>query len=62
MTVKITVMPDGRVSTVRFVKDSIRNKVMNKCITNEITSWKFPKPKGGKVEIHQSYRFEPKAG
>jgi hypothetical protein len=35
---------------------------MNECIRKEILSWQFPKPEGGKVEVHQSYRFEPKAG
>jgi outer membrane biosynthesis protein TonB len=60
--VRITVYPDGSVNSVRFVQDTMHNSAMNKCIKREIMSWKFPKPQGGKVDINQSYRLEPKAG
>ncbi len=60
--VKITIFPDGNVSSVQFVQDTMHNSTMNQCIKNEILSWQFPKPDGGKVEINQSYRLEPKAG
>jgi len=62
IVVKIVVYPDGSVNAVRFMEDTIRNTIMNSCIKSEIMGWTFPKPEGGKVEIQQSYRFEPKAG
>jgi TonB family protein len=62
ITVKIVVYPDGSVNSVRVVKDTMRNETMNVCIQNEIKHWTFPKPEGGKAEIHVPYRFEPKAG
>jgi type IV secretory pathway VirB10-like protein len=60
--VKITIFPDGTVNSVKFIQDTMRNSPMNDCIKSEIMTWKFPKPEGGKVEINQSYRLEPKAG
>lgn len=60
--VRITVYPDGSVHSVKLVQDTMHNKAMNSCIKSEIKTWKFPKPQGGKVDINQSYRLEPKAG
>lgn len=60
--VRIVVYPDGSVNSVKFTQDTIHNQTMNSCIKNEIMSWTFPKPEGGKAEVHVPYRFEPKAG
>jgi cytoskeletal protein RodZ len=62
LTVRIVVYPDGSVNSVNFTQDTIRNQAMNSCIKNEIMGWTFPKPDGGKAEVHVPYRFEPKAG
>ncbi len=62
ITVRIMVFPDGSVNSVKFEDDTVHNPAMNECIKKEILSWQFPKPVGGKAEVQQSYKFEPKAG
>lgn len=61
LMVRIVIYPDGSVNSVKFTKDSIHNQTMNSCIKKEIMHWSFPKPEGGKAEVHVPYRFEPKA-
>lgn len=56
----ITINPDGSVANVKFLSDSVHSSAMNRCIRKEISSWTFPRPRGGRVVVQFPFRFEPK--
>ena len=60
VTTAISINMDGSVSNVKFLTDNIHSKPLNECIRKEISSWTFPKPQGGRVEVQFPFRFEPK--
>jgi outer membrane biosynthesis protein TonB len=57
---QIIINPDGTVANVNFMSDTVGSADMKKCIKKEISSWKFPKPEGGRAEVQFPFRFEPK--
>jgi len=60
VTTQIAINPDGSVANVKFVSDSVGSPAMRTCIKQEISSWTFPKPTGGRAEVQFPFRFEPK--
>jgi len=57
---QIIINQDGSVANVNFLSDTVGSPDMKKCIKKEISSWKFPKPTGGRAEVQFPFRFEPK--
>jgi hypothetical protein len=57
---QIIINQDGSVANVNFLSDTVGSPTMKKCIKKEISSWKFPKPTGGRAEVQFPFRFEPK--
>ena len=49
----------GDVTKVVIKESTLKNKEVEKCITNTIKQWKFPNPKnGGLVQVSYSFDFE----
>lgn len=60
VTTSILINPDGSVANVKFISDSVGSQPMRQCIKQEIVSWRFPKPDGGRAEVQFPFKFEPK--
>jgi len=60
VTTSILINPDGSVANVKFISDSVGSQPMRQCIKQEIVSWRFPKPEGGRAEVQFPFKFEPK--
>lgn len=57
--VEFTISYNGRVSSVRILRSSLRNKNVERCISSRIRGWRF-KPIGkseGDVKVRQKYIF-----
>ncbi|OQX77064.1 MAG: hypothetical protein B6D61_07780 [Bacteroidetes bacterium 4484_249] len=59
LSVQFTIMPNGKVSNVRVVNSTLRNKKVESCVTRRIRSWRFSKinKKEGNVTFRQKYIF-----
>lgn len=60
VTTSILINQDGTVANVKFISDSVGSQPMRQCIKQEIVSWRFPKPEGGRAEVQFPFKFEPK--
>jgi outer membrane biosynthesis protein TonB len=60
VTTSILINQDGSVANVKFISDSVGSQPMRQCIKQEIVSWRFPKPEGGRAEVQFPFKFEPK--
>ena len=52
----------GKVQEVCILKkeSTIKEKTFQRCVTNEISTWQFPKPRGAEsVKITYPFKFEP---
>jgi TonB family protein len=59
VTVEFTIAYNGRVSDVRILQSSVRNKNVERCITSRVRGWRF-KPidrSEGNVKVRQKYIF-----
>ena len=54
--VRFTVGREGKVVESKVEESTLANPVAEKCITDAVLSWEFPKPKGGGVVV-VSYPF-----
>jgi len=52
LTLAFTILPNGSVHDPRTPNSTLGDAVLEQCITNKMTRWKFPAPKdGGVVEV-----------
>ncbi len=60
VTVNFQINGQGMLDFSRVVKSSLGSPVAEKCITQKMMGWKFPKPKGGvKVKINYPFMLRP---
>ena len=57
--VQFTIPPSGRASRVNVIKNTIGSRAVAKCISTQIKSWRFAKPKGGEVTVAYPFVFTP---
>ena len=48
---------DGKVTESHIQESSLNSPAFEKCITDTVRSWLFPKPQGGKVEVSYPFVF-----
>ena len=52
--------PDGSVSKARVTANTLAEPVVERCIVNKVSQWKFPQPRGaGSVEVNYPFQFAP---
>jgi hypothetical protein len=56
VTVSFQISGSGMLNYSRVKNSSLKNSVVETCITTKMMSWKFPKPKGG-VNVNINYPF-----
>ena len=59
MVVSLTVEPDGTVSSVILVEDSLRSAAVSDCVTAQMRGWKFPAIETGTVTFKTPFVFTP---
>ena len=59
MVVSLTVEPDGTVSSVILVEDSLRSAAVSDCVTAQMRGWKFPAIETGMVTFKTPFVFTP---
>lgn len=52
----------GVISDVALVSSSIKDQRMAQCIQKKISTWRFPRPRRGSVEISYPFEFAPSKG
>lgn len=52
----------GRISNLDLLQTSIKDDELVRCVYDKIANWKFPKPKGGSVEIRYPFEFSRDKG
>jgi outer membrane biosynthesis protein TonB len=59
VTVQFIINADGGVLSNSLIEDTMKNKAVNDCISAEVKSWTFPRPKGGaQVKVDYPFVFE----
>ncbi len=56
VTVSFQINGTGMLNYSKVKNTTLKNSVVEKCITNKMMTWKFPKPKGG-VNVNINYPF-----
>ena len=59
MIVSLTVEPDGRVSNVVLVEDTLRSAAVSDCVLAQMQGWKFPAIETGIVTFKTPFVFTP---
>ncbi len=59
MIVSLTVEPDGRVSNVILVEDTLRSAAVSDCVLAQMNGWKFPAIETGVVTFKTPFVFTP---
>ena len=49
------IRPDGGVSSVRIVKDTVKDAELRECIRGKVSRWSFPKTGGGVVRAKKVF-------
>lgn len=52
----------GKISDLTLVSSNIVDRQMKSCVMKKISSWRFPRPKRGSVEITYPFHFKPAKG
>jgi len=52
----------GQISNVALVSSSINDQKMTQCIKQKISSWRFPRPRRGSIEVRYPFEFAPNKG
>jgi hypothetical protein len=47
----------GQITDLDLLQSSIKDDELVKCVHDKIANWKFPKPKGGSVEVRYPFEF-----
>jgi len=58
LEVQFTIAEDGRVEDVIVVNNTLGIVSVESCIIQSVSTWRFPKPKNGKVTIKYPFIFE----
>lgn len=48
---------DGKVTESHIQESSLKSSACEKCITDTVRGWLFPRPQGGKVEVSYPFVF-----
>jgi len=59
LTVSLTVEPDGLVSNVMLVEDSLRSPAVTGCMLAQMRGWRFPAIEAGTVTFKTPFVFTP---
>lgn len=59
LVVSLTVEPDGTVSNVVLVEDSLDSAAVSDCVTAQMQGWKFPGVESGTVTFKTPFVFTP---
>jgi outer membrane biosynthesis protein TonB len=59
LVVSLTVEPDGRVSNVVLVEDTLRSAAVTDCVLAQMQGWKFPTIEQGIVSFKTPFVFTP---
>ncbi len=59
---KWTINSRGVVSGVELASSTIKDKKLEKCIKEKMSTWQFPNPQNGSVEISYPFVFSPNKG
>ncbi len=62
MTWEWRIEPRGQISNIRLSASSVRDKKLEECVRRKISTWRFPRPRRGAVEIAYPIEFAPKRG
>jgi hypothetical protein len=52
----------GRISDLKLLRSTIRDKRMVSCVRQKIAAWKFPRPRRGSIKIKYPFSFTPRRG
>ena len=52
----------GRISDLKLLRSTIRDKRMVNCVRQKIASWEFPRPRRGSIKIKYPFSFKPRRG
>ena len=47
----------GKISDLELLSSTISDRSMERCVRRKITSWNFPRPRRGSVEVRYPFRF-----
>ncbi len=50
----------GHVLTARIDESTVGSPAVQRCILDEVTSWAFPRPRGGEVDVVFPFEFGPR--
>ena len=56
LSIKFIIGATGNVENTRIIQNSLKNNIVENCVTQRISQWKFPAPKGG-TQVIVSYPF-----
>ncbi len=54
--------PRGKINSLSLLSSTLKDEELIHCVKTRIAGWKFPKPKGGSVEIRYPFEFERNKG
>ncbi len=52
----------GQISSIDLLQTSIKDDELVRCVHDKIANWKFPKPRGGSVEVRYPFEFSRDKG
>lgn len=52
----------GKINSLSLLSSTLKDEELIHCVKSRIAGWKFPKPKGGSVEIRYPFEFERNKG
>jgi hypothetical protein len=59
ITLEWTIRTNGRVSGVKQKFSSLKDASVARCIMAKLKGWRFPKPRGGVVQVSYPWNFAP---
>ena len=57
VVVRFTIQLDGKVTSSGVAETSLGSPPVERCITDAVATWIFPKPRGGQVEVNYPFVF-----
>jgi hypothetical protein len=52
----------GKIAGIDLLKSSIKDEELVRCVHDKIATWRFPKPRGGSVEVRYPFEFSRDKG
>jgi hypothetical protein len=52
----------GQIAGIDLLRSSIKDEELVRCVHDKIATWKFPKPRGGSVEVRYPFEFSRDKG